>query len=70
MKVAQAVFDPDRSETPRPERVALLDRIVPGELNTWQKAYRFGLSNPNLSAVISNMVDETQVKENLSVVTA
>jgi aryl-alcohol dehydrogenase-like predicted oxidoreductase len=70
MKLAQALFDPDRSTNRRPERVALLDRLVPGELNTYQKAYRFGLANPNLSAVISNMVDETQVRENLAVVGA
>jgi aryl-alcohol dehydrogenase-like predicted oxidoreductase len=69
MKVAQAVYQPDRSTSPFPERVALLDRMVPGELNAYQKAYTFGLSNPNLSAVISNMVDEKQVKENLAVVT-
>jgi aryl-alcohol dehydrogenase-like predicted oxidoreductase len=70
MKVAQAMFEPNRDATPRPERVALLDKTVPGELNTFQKAYRFGLSNPNLSAVISNMVDEKQVEENLAVVEA
>ena len=68
MKVAQAVFEPNREAKPRPERVALLDRTVPGELNTFQKAYRFGLSNPNLSAVVSNMVDEKQVNENLAVI--
>jgi aryl-alcohol dehydrogenase-like predicted oxidoreductase len=71
MKLAQAVFDPDRSTTPRPERVALLDRIVPGDaLNTHQKAYTFGLANPNLAAVVSNMVDEKQVLENLAVARA
>jgi aryl-alcohol dehydrogenase-like predicted oxidoreductase len=70
MKLAQAMFDPDRSTNPRPERVALLHRMIPGDLNTYQKAYTFGLSNPNLSAVISNMVDEKQVRENLAVVTA
>ncbi len=69
MKVAQAVFQPDRSKSPFPERVALLHQMIPGELTTHQKAYRFGLSNPNLSAVVSNMVDEKQVKENLAVVT-
>lgn len=70
MKAAQAFYDPDRSTNPRPERVALLDQLVPGELNTHQKAYTFNLSNPNLSAVISNMANETQVKENLAVVSA
>lgn len=67
MKLAQAVFDPDRSTTRRPERMALLDQVVPGDLGPYQKAYTFGLSNPNLSAVISNMVDETQVRENLAI---
>jgi aryl-alcohol dehydrogenase-like predicted oxidoreductase len=70
MKVAQAVFQPDRSTNPFAERLALLDQMVPGDLKPHQKAYRFGLSNPNLSAVISNMVDEKQVRENLAVVTA
>ena len=71
MKLAQAVFDPDRSTNPRAERVALLHALVPAEgLSVHQKAYRFGLANPNLSAVVSNMVDEKQVVENLSVVGA
>jgi aryl-alcohol dehydrogenase-like predicted oxidoreductase len=69
MKVAQAVFQPDRSTNTYPERAALLDRMVPGPLSPHQKAYTFGLANPNLSAVISNMVDEKQVRENLAVVT-
>lgn len=67
MKLAQAVFEPDRSTNRRPERMALLDRVVPGDLNPYQKAYTFGLANPNLSAVVSNMVDEKQVRENLVV---
>jgi aryl-alcohol dehydrogenase-like predicted oxidoreductase len=69
MKVAQAVFQPDRSTNSYPERLALLDRMVPGDMSPYRKAYTFGLANPNLSAVISNMVDEKQVRENLSVVT-
>ncbi len=68
MKAAQAVFDPDRSPKPIPERAALLNQTVPGEMGLHQKAYRLALSNPHLSAVISNMVDEKQVKENLPVV--
>jgi len=69
MKLAQGVFEPDRSTEPRAERVALLKSLVPGEDGIHQKAYRFGLGNPNLSAVISNMVDERQVRENLAVAT-
>jgi aryl-alcohol dehydrogenase-like predicted oxidoreductase len=70
MKVAQAVYQPDRSTNAYPERMALLDRVVPGEMSPHQRAYRFGLGNANLSAVISNMVDEKQVRENLALVTA
>ena len=68
MKTAQAVFHPDRSPEPIPERSALLDRTVPGELNLHQKAYRLALLNPHLSAAISNMMDEKQMRENLAVV--
>ena len=68
MKTAQAVFQPDRSTKPFPERAALLDQSVPGELNLHQKAYRFVLNNPHVSAVISNMANEQQMQENLAVV--
>ena len=69
MKLAQGVFDPDRSTNRRPERAVVLDRLVPGDLNIHQKAYAFGLSNPNLAAAVSNMVNEQQVRENLVVAT-
>ena len=68
MKTAQSVFHPDRSTKPVPERAALLDQSVPGELNLHQKAYRFVLNNPHVSAVISNMVDEQEMRQNLAVV--
>jgi predicted aldo/keto reductase-like oxidoreductase len=68
MKTAQAVFQPDRSTKPVPERIALLSQTIPGELGVHQKAYRLALNNAHLSAVISNMVDEKQVKDNLPVV--
>lgn len=68
MKTAQAVFNPDRSTKPVPERAALLHQLVPGDFGLHQKAYKWALSNPHLSAAISNMVDERQVKENLAVV--
>jgi aryl-alcohol dehydrogenase-like predicted oxidoreductase len=67
MKSAQAVFQRDRSPVPYPERAALLDKLVPGEMGLHQKAYTYSLRNPNISAVISNMVDEKQVRENLPV---
>ncbi len=67
MKSAQAVFQRDRSPVPYPERAALLEKLVPGEMGLHQKAYTYCLRNPNISAVISNMVDEKQVRENLPV---
>ncbi|MGH9353741.1 MAG: aldo/keto reductase [Terriglobia bacterium] len=67
MKTSQAVFYPDRSTRPVPERAALLNQTVPGNLGLHQKAYRLALDNPNLSSIISNMVNEQQVRENLPV---
>lgn len=68
MKAAQAVLESGRESNPIPERAALLNQSVPGEMGLYPKAYRFVLSNPHLSAVISNMVNEQMVKENLAVV--
>ena len=70
MKTAQVIFEPDRSTTPVPERAALLNQTIPGDLGLHQKAYRFVLNNPHVSAVISQMADEKQVRENLPVARA
>ncbi len=70
MKTAQVIFQPDRSTTPVPERAALLEQTIPGDMNLHQKAYRFVLNNPHVSAVISQMENEKQVRENLPVVRA
>ncbi len=70
MKTAQVIFQPDRSSTPVPERAQLLEQTIPGDMNLHQKAYRFVLNNPHVSAVISQMENEKQVRENLPVVRA
>ena len=70
MKTAQVIFEPDRSTTPVPERAALLNQTIPGDMGLHQKAYRFVLNNPHVSAVISQMADEKQVRENLPVARA
>jgi aryl-alcohol dehydrogenase-like predicted oxidoreductase len=70
MKTSQVIFQPDRSTTPVPERAALLEKTIPGDMNLHQKAYRFVLNNPHVSAVISQMENEKQVRENLPVVKA
>jgi len=70
MKTAQVIFQPDRSTTPVPERAALLEQTIPGDLGLHQKAYRFVLNNPHIAAVISQMENEKQVRENLPVARA
>ena len=70
MKTSQVIFQPDRSTTPVPERAQLLGQTIPGDMNLHQKAYRFVLNNPHVSAVISQMENEKQVRENLPVVRA
>ncbi len=65
MKVARAVHPGPGRGTPKPQRVAKLQSEVAGQWSIPQKAYLWGLNNDSLSAVISNMVDDKQVKENL-----
>jgi len=53
---------------PIPEwRIQKVNRVVPGDLKPPLKAYLWALQNPEISAVISNLWDESFVKENLSV---
>ncbi|HET8548614.1 MAG TPA: aldo/keto reductase [Bryobacteraceae bacterium] len=57
MKVARPATRPDASRR--------LNDAVPGDLKPQQKAYIWALRNPNLSAVISEMVSQTHVDDNL-----
>jgi len=67
MKAAHAVATHHKPLQPIPEwRVAKVERIVPGEYNAPRKAYLWALQNPRIAAVISNLWDETHVKENLA----
>ena len=47
-------------------RVEKVERVVPGDLKPALKAYLWALQNPHITAVISNLWDETHVKENLA----
>jgi aryl-alcohol dehydrogenase-like predicted oxidoreductase len=68
MKVAMSVATHHKSLHPVPQwRIDKVNRIVPGNLKAPLKAYTFALQNPHLTAVISNLWDETHVRENLSV---
>jgi len=61
MKVARPVI-----VDPLDWRIAKLETMIPNkDLSLAQKAYLFALQNPNLSAVISDMANDTMVNENL-----
>ncbi|MFO0960952.1 MAG: aldo/keto reductase [Isosphaeraceae bacterium] len=67
MKSAHAVATHHKSLQPVPSwRVSMVDRIVPGDLKPPLKAYLWSLQNPAIAAVISNLWDETHVRENLA----
>jgi aryl-alcohol dehydrogenase-like predicted oxidoreductase len=68
MKVAMAVATHHESLRPVPQwRIDKVNRIVPGDWKAPLKAYIWALQNPNLTAVISNLWDETFVRENLGI---
>jgi aryl-alcohol dehydrogenase-like predicted oxidoreductase len=68
MKVAHAVATHHKALQPIPDwRIAKVERIVPGDAKPPVKAYLWALQNPHLAAVISNLWDETYVRENLAV---
>lgn len=67
MKVAMPVATHHKALQPVPQwRIDKVNRIVPGDIKPAMKAYLWSLQNPNISAVISNLWDETHIKENLS----
>ena len=68
MKVAMSVATHHKALQPVPQwRIDKVNRIVPGDMKPPVKAYIWALQNPNVSAVVSNLWDETHVKENLGV---
>jgi aryl-alcohol dehydrogenase-like predicted oxidoreductase len=65
MKVARPVFAGRPNGPDTPARQAMIDAAVPGGLKRPLKAYSWALRNPNLSAVISEMVNQSMVDDNL-----
>ena len=64
---AHAVATHHKPLQPVPQwRIDKVNRIVPGDMKAPVKAYLWALQNPHLTAVISNLWDETYVKENLA----
>ncbi|MHC4406520.1 MAG: aldo/keto reductase [Planctomycetota bacterium] len=70
MKVARPVFPGPGRGPADPSRVRLLEREIQGDWSVPQRAYLWALRNKNLSAVVSNMVNADQVRENLILPTA
>ncbi|MEO8132291.1 MAG: aldo/keto reductase, partial [Bryobacteraceae bacterium] len=68
MKVARPVH-PGSGEAD-PARVKLITDAVPGPLKVPQKAYLWALKNPNLRAVVSELVNQQMVDENLPLAAA
>jgi aryl-alcohol dehydrogenase-like predicted oxidoreductase len=66
MKVAHAVATHHTALQPVPQwRVDKMNRIIPGDMKVPMKAYLWALQNPHVTAVISNLWDQTYVRENL-----
>ncbi|MBY0502476.1 MAG: aldo/keto reductase [Bryobacteraceae bacterium] len=55
-----------RGRVTPPERIARLNAAVPGPLSAPRKSYVWALKNPNLTAVISEMITMEHVTENLA----
>jgi aryl-alcohol dehydrogenase-like predicted oxidoreductase len=67
MKAAHAVATHHTALQPIPDwRVQKINRVIAGEMKAPMKAYLWALQNPHISAVISNLWNETFIKENLS----
>jgi aryl-alcohol dehydrogenase-like predicted oxidoreductase len=67
MKAAHAVATHHKALQPIPDwRVQKINRVIAGEMKAPMKAYLWALQNPHISAVISNLWDETFIMENLS----
>jgi predicted aldo/keto reductase-like oxidoreductase len=66
MKVARPVNHGRNTGKPNdPARVKLINEAVPGDLKVPQKAYVWALRNPNLSGVISELVNRGMVQDNV-----
>jgi aryl-alcohol dehydrogenase-like predicted oxidoreductase len=67
MKAAHAVATHHKDLQPIPDwRVQKINRVIAGEMKAPMKAYLWALQNPHISAVISNLWNETFIEENLS----
>jgi aryl-alcohol dehydrogenase-like predicted oxidoreductase len=69
MKVAMSVATQHKELQPIPQwRIDMINRIVPGEMKPPVKAYLWALQNPLITAVNSNLTDETRIRENFEAI--
>lgn len=67
MKTAHAVATHHTELQPLPQwRTDKVNKIVPGDMKPPLKAYLWVLQNPHITALNSNLWDETYIRENLS----
>ena len=67
MKTAHAVATHHKELEPLPQwRIDKVNKIVPGDLKPPLKPYLWVLQNPHISAINSNLWDETFIRENLA----
>lgn len=68
MKAAHAIATHHKQLQPVPQwRIDKINRIIPGDMKPPVKAYLWALQNPHLTAVISNLWDESYIRENLGI---
>lgn len=67
MKTAHAVATHHKPLQPVPQwRIDKINKVIPGDMKAPLKAYLWVLQNPHVSAINSNLWDETYVRENLA----
>jgi aryl-alcohol dehydrogenase-like predicted oxidoreductase len=66
MKAARVVQNPFNRRETIPERVAALNKLIPGDgMTVFQKGFHFALQNKNLSGVVIGMTTLDQAKQNV-----
>ena len=66
MKASRVLQNPYNRREMIPERVAILNKLIPGDkLTLFQKGFYYALQNKNLSGVVIGMTTLAQAKENV-----
>ena len=65
MKASRVVMNPFNRRENIPERVKVLEALVPGDMTIFQKGFHWALQNPNLSGVVIGMTTMDMAKEDV-----